>query len=394
MCLLGTFSPYITVHQASVVKIEPDIPLEVAALVGCGVTTGWGSATKVADVRPGENVVVMGAGGVGMNAVQGAAAAGAKRVMVIEPVQKREWAMNMGATHTFASIEEATARVNELTWGRMAEKTIITVGDIQGEDIAAGAQRHRQGRPGRRHRHGQPANVDVKLSLFELTLLQKDLQGAIFGGLSPRAAIPELLSLYQEGQLKLDELVTTRYSLEDINQGYQDMRDGKNIRGMIVYTDADRRWSGARPAAGGRGTGTPGPDHGGGDDANAAGHGGAGPSRTSRTRHRQEELRALHSDLRLIAQDLSDEVLRCRVHAVCARLAALGTGPVGEPSVRLAPRETDVLAMVALGYSNAESPAGGRGAGDGEELLSSAMASSTRTPARGRVAARRLGLLP
>jgi NDMA-dependent alcohol dehydrogenase len=242
MCLLGTFSPYITVHQASVVKIEPDIPLEVAALVGCGVTTGWGSATKVADVRPGENVVIMGAGGVGMNAVQGASAAGAKRVMVIEPVaQKREWAMNMGATHTFASIEEATGPINELTWGRMAEKTIITVGDIQGEDIAAALSVTGKGGRAVVTGMGNAANVDVKLSLFELTLLQKDLQGAIFGGLSPRAAIPELLSLYQEGQLKLDDLVTTKYSLEDINTGYQDMRDGKNIRGMVVYTDADRR---------------------------------------------------------------------------------------------------------------------------------------------------------
>ena len=97
--------------------------------------------------------------------------------------------MDLGATHTFATIEEAMPAVNELTWGRMADKTIITVGDIQGEDIAAGAQRHRQGRPRRRHRHGQRhANIDVKLSLFELTLLQKDLQGAIFGGLAPRAA--------------------------------------------------------------------------------------------------------------------------------------------------------------------------------------------------------------
>jgi NDMA-dependent alcohol dehydrogenase len=241
MCLLGTFSPYMTVHQASVVKIEPDIPLEVAALVGCGVTTGWGSATKVADVRPGENVVVMGVGGVGMNAVQGAAAAGAKRVMVIEPVaRKREWAMDMGATHVFESAEKAAEQINELTWGRMAEKTIITVGDIQGEDIQTAL-----GLTGKGGRvvvtgMGNAANVDVKLSLFELTLLQKDLQGAIFGGLAPRNAIPELLSLYQEGLLKLDELVTTRYSLEDINQGYQDMRDGKNIRGMVVYTDADR----------------------------------------------------------------------------------------------------------------------------------------------------------
>jgi S-(hydroxymethyl)glutathione dehydrogenase/alcohol dehydrogenase len=241
MCLLGTFSPYITVNQASVVKIEPDIPLEIAALVGCGVTTGWGSATKVADVRPGENVVVMGAGGVGMNAVQGAAAAGAKRVMVIEPVaRKREWAMDLGATHTFESAEEATEKVNELTWGRMADKTIITVGDIQGEDIQTALSLTGKGGRAVVTGMGNAANTDVTLSLFELTLLQKDLQGAIFGGLAPRAAIPELLSLYQEGQLKLDDLVTTRYSLEDINQGYQDMRDGKNIRGMVVYTDADR----------------------------------------------------------------------------------------------------------------------------------------------------------
>ena len=87
---------------------------------------------------------------------------------------------------------------------------------------------------------GHAANMDVKLSLFELTLLQKDLQGAIFGGSNPRAEIPALLSLYQEGQLKLDGLVTKTYALEDINQGYQDMRDGKNIRGMITYSDADR----------------------------------------------------------------------------------------------------------------------------------------------------------
>ena len=241
MCLLGTFSPYITVHQASVVKIEPDIPLEVAALVGCGVVTGWGSATKVANVRPGENVVVMGAGGVGMNAVQGAAAAGAKRVMVIDPVEsKRERSMEFGATHTFASAEEAMGKVNELTWGRMAEKVIITVGDIQGENIQEAISLTGKGGRTVVTGMGNAANMDVKLNLFELTLLQKDLQGAIFGGSNPRAEIPAVLSLYQEGQLKLDGLVTTKYKLEDINTGYQDMRDGKNIRGMVVYSDADR----------------------------------------------------------------------------------------------------------------------------------------------------------
>jgi len=90
---------------------------------------------------------------------------------------------------------------------------------------------------------GQMARLSGRTSSWGAFLdstLDRIGDGAIFGGLSPRVAIPELLSLYQEGQLKLDELVTTRYSLEDVNQGYQDMRDGKNIRGMIVYTDADR----------------------------------------------------------------------------------------------------------------------------------------------------------
>jgi NDMA-dependent alcohol dehydrogenase len=241
MCLLGTFSPYITVHQASVVKIEPDIPLQVAALVGCGVTTGWGTATKVADVRPGETAVIMGAGGVGMNAVQGAAAAGAKHVVVIDPIEsKRERSMEFGATHTYANVEEATAAVNQLTWGRMAEKVMITVGDIQGENVLEALSMTGKGGRTVVTGMGHAANLDVKLSLFELTLLQKDLQGAIFGGLNPRAEIPALLSLYQAGQLKLDGLITTTYSLEDINTGYADMRSGKNIRGMIVYTDADR----------------------------------------------------------------------------------------------------------------------------------------------------------
>ncbi|KGH46770.1 MULTISPECIES: NDMA-dependent alcohol dehydrogenase [Modestobacter] len=241
MCLLGTFAPYITVHEASVIKIDPNIPLEVAALVGCGVTTGWGSATKVADVRPGETVVIMGAGGVGMNAVQGAAAAGALRVVVIEPVvAKHQWAKDFGATHVFSSVEEATPVVNEMTWGRMAEKAIITVGDIQGEDIQAAVSMIGKGGRVVVTGMGNAANMDVKLNLFEFTLLQKDLQGAIFGGANPRAEIPALLALYQAGQLKLDGLVTQKYSLAEINQGYQDMRDGKNIRGMVVYTDADR----------------------------------------------------------------------------------------------------------------------------------------------------------
>lgn len=241
MCLLGTFSPYVTVNEASAVKIDDDIPLDKAALVGCGVTTGWGSATTVADVRPGETVVIMGAGGVGMNSVQGAAAAGAKRVVVIDPVAfKREQATLFGATHVFEKAEQALEALGELTQGRMAEKAIITVGDIQGEDVEIAMNLIGKGGRVVVTGMGNALNMDVTLNLFMFTLLQKDLQGAIFGGSNPRKEIPWLLDMYREGKLKLDELVTTRYRLEDINQGYADMRAGKNLRGIIEYTSADR----------------------------------------------------------------------------------------------------------------------------------------------------------
>ena len=240
MCLLGTFSPYVTVNEASVVKIEDDIPLDKAALLGCGVSTGWGSATEIGGTKVGDTVVVIGCGGVGMNSVQGAASAGARYVVAVDPVEfKREQAMELGATHSFATIEEAMEAVNDITWGRGANVTVITVGEIKGDDIQPAVKITGKGGTIVVTGMGNYADEDVKLGLFELTLLQKRLQGAIFGGTSPRTQIPHLLNMYRSGQLKLDELITKTYSLDEINQGYQDMRDGKNIRGVIVYTDAD-----------------------------------------------------------------------------------------------------------------------------------------------------------
>jgi NDMA-dependent alcohol dehydrogenase len=240
MCLLGTFSPYATVHESSAIKIEDDIPLDLAALVGCGVTTGWGSAVYAADVRPGDTVVVIGIGGVGANAVQGAAMAGAKRVVAIDPLEsKRERAMQFGATHAFASMAEAVEPLLDITWGRMAEKAILTVGRIEGTHIQEMLSLVGKGGTGVVTAMGQAAPVDVPLSLFELALLQKRLQGAVFGGGNPRFDIPKLLGLYREGQLKLDELVTKRYTLDKVNQGYADLIAGENIRGLIEYGEAD-----------------------------------------------------------------------------------------------------------------------------------------------------------
>ena len=240
MCLLGTFSPYVTVHEASAIKIEKDIPLDKAALVGCGVTTGWGSSVYAADVRAGETVVVIGVGGVGMNAVQGARIAGAKHIVAIDPVEfKREQAMEFGATHTFASMAEAVEPLNQLTWGRMAEKAVIAVGRIDGKHIAEMLALVGKGGTGVVTGMGAMTDMKVELSLFELTLLEKRLQGAIFGSANPRFDIPNLLRLYQEGQLKLDELITRTYTLEDINEGYADMNAGKNIRGVVMYGESD-----------------------------------------------------------------------------------------------------------------------------------------------------------
>ena len=199
-----------------------------------------GSATEIGGTKLGDTVVVVGIGGVGINSVQGAAHAGARFVVAIDPVEyKRQKAKEFGATHTFGSLEEAAPVIGEITWGAMANVTIITVGEIHGDIIAPALGVTAKGGQVVVVGMGNAADTQVTMSLFELTLLQKRVQGAIFGGTGPRAQIPKLLDLYRNKQLDLDGLVTTTYRLEDINQGYADMRDGKNLRGVILYGDDD-----------------------------------------------------------------------------------------------------------------------------------------------------------
>ncbi|WP_028659281.1 NDMA-dependent alcohol dehydrogenase [Nocardioides insulae] len=240
MCLLGTFAPYVTVHQSSVIKIEDDIPLDKAALLGCGVSTGWGSAVDIGETRAGETVVVMGVGGVGINAVQGAAAAGARFVIAVDPVEfKRTKALELGATHAFASMDEAAAALPDLTWGHLADLVVITVGVIEGAYVGQALALTAKGGRVVVTGMGDVLDEDVKINLFDLAAMQKRVQGAIFGGISPRTQIPNLLRQYRSGVLKLDELVSAEYRLEEINQGYDDMLAGRNLRGIIRYTEAD-----------------------------------------------------------------------------------------------------------------------------------------------------------
>ncbi|ORA97411.1 alcohol dehydrogenase [Mycolicibacter minnesotensis] len=240
MNLLGTFSPYMTVHQDSVVKIDKDVPFEVAAIMGCAVPTGFGSATNVAEVKPGETVIIIGVGGIGMSALQGAVLSGARRVIAIDPVPfKREAAVKFGATHVYSSMAEAIMPVMEETWGLMADKVIIAVGDMKGEYIEEAMILTAKTGTCVVTGMGAMVDADVKLNLFLFTMLQKTLKGNIFGGGSSHIETPKLVGLYKSGLLKLDEMITTTYKLEDINNGYQDMIDGKNIRGVITYDESD-----------------------------------------------------------------------------------------------------------------------------------------------------------
>jgi NDMA-dependent alcohol dehydrogenase len=235
-CGISTFSEYTTASVDSVVKIDKEIPLKSAALVGCGVPTGWGSAVKAAEVRPGDTVIVMGVGGIGINAVQGAKHAGATTIIAVDPVAfKREKAQEFGATHTFEGIEEATAYAQSITNGQGADSCIVTIGVVRGEHAAQALAAIRKAGTAVITGLGDITEIGVPMSLADLTLMQKRLQGAIFGGLSPRADIPNLLRMYQAGQLKLDELVTKEYTLDQVAEAYEDMHAGKNIRGVVVF---------------------------------------------------------------------------------------------------------------------------------------------------------------
>ncbi len=233
---ISTFANYSLVDVMSVVKIPKDIPLEKACLVGCGVATGYGSAVNSADIEVGDTVIVMGIGGIGINAVQGASHQGAMNVIAVDPVEfKREKALELGATHAFASMEEATLFAQSVTDGQGADATIVTVGVTTGDHIAQGFAAIRKGGTVVMTGIGSLDAVGIPVSPGHMTLYQKRLQGSLYGAMSPAKDIPRLLALYQSGKLRLDELVTRTYSLSEINQGYADMHAGINLRGVVIH---------------------------------------------------------------------------------------------------------------------------------------------------------------
>src|SRR5262249_40831186 len=208
MCVVGSFSQYAVLSEWSCVKIEDDIPFELAALVSCGETTGFCSAIYAADVRPGETVVVFGTGGVGMNAVQGARYAGGKHVIAIDSVEfKREQVMEFGATHACPGSEEAQETIVNLICGQLADKVICTVGEMDNEVVKAAV--NLTGKAGTIVITGV-GYYDMVLPGGILIGYHRRMQGSLFGGANPLYDIPMILSLWHEGKIKLTQLITKK----------------------------------------------------------------------------------------------------------------------------------------------------------------------------------------
>jgi NDMA-dependent alcohol dehydrogenase len=234
-CMLGAFSEYVVAHQDSVCVIGKEYPFTSACLVGCGVTSGFGAAVNRARVRPGSSVLVIGLGGVGMNVIQGAQVAGAATILAADVVeQKLAWARAFGATHTIdASREDVIARAMEMTNGAGVEFAFEAIASPATISQAFGAT----AKCGTIVVIGLTPQLhdSLPISPLQLVLSQKTLMGTLYGASNALVEIPRLLNLYKRGALKLDELVTRTYALDEINQGYTDMLAGENIRGVIKF---------------------------------------------------------------------------------------------------------------------------------------------------------------
>lgn len=230
----GVMAEYATLHVDSVVKVDTNVPLESAALLGCGVMTGVGAVFNTARVEPGSVAVVFGVGGVGLNVVQACVIAGAAMVVAVDPSEsKLELARRFGATHTVNPTGESNVvrALRKLTGGG-ADYAFECVG--RGEIVA-----HAYGSLGKGGTAVvvgvAPPKDQTSIGTATLVFAEKTLTGSYFGSARPRQDFPRLLALHQSGRLLLDELITTRYPIEEAPRAFADLAEGKNARGMIVF---------------------------------------------------------------------------------------------------------------------------------------------------------------
>ena len=230
----ASFAEYVVVESSQVVVISQDIKSASASLLACGVITGFGAVTNTAKVEPGSHVVVIGAGGVGLNSVQGARISGARSIVAVDlSDSKIEAAKIFGATHGINSGKENVAqRVQAITDGRGADYVFVTVGAKQAFDSSYGLL----AKSGTVVLVGMPANgVMSEIDPGTMAAYSQNILGSKMGSARIQVDIPNLISLYEQGRLKLDELVTKTYNLEEINEAIAAVKRGDALRNVIVF---------------------------------------------------------------------------------------------------------------------------------------------------------------
>jgi S-(hydroxymethyl)glutathione dehydrogenase/alcohol dehydrogenase len=225
---------YATMHVDNVVKVDADVPLDRAALVSCGVMTGVGAATNAAQVEPGTSCVVFGCGGVGLNAIQGCAISGAAMIVAVDTSDfKLELARQFGATHTInaKTTDNIVKALRKLTGGG-ADYCFECVGHGETVAQAYGAL----GKGGTAVVVGVAKSTDMtSIRTMTLPFEAKRLIGTYYGDARPQLDFPRLLNLYKIGKLKIDELITRTYGIDEAAQAFADLKAGRNARGVIIF---------------------------------------------------------------------------------------------------------------------------------------------------------------
>ena len=230
---LGAFAEQMLVHENGVVAVDPAVPFDVAALIGCAVMTGVGSAINGAQIRPGETVAVIGCGGIGLNIVQGCQLAGAGRIIAVDlNAEKLEAARGFGATDVVdASIDDPVTTVHALTGGGV-DAAFEAIGLT-----ATGEQALAMIRPGRTaYLVGVPPFTSTMTVPGALMVLQaKGLRGLFMGNSNFKVEMPNLVRHYLEGRLELDRLVSAHITLDEVNSGYAELKAGATLRSVIMF---------------------------------------------------------------------------------------------------------------------------------------------------------------
>ncbi len=232
---VSSFAERTVLPREGLVKIDPSVPLEKAAIIGCAVMTGVGAVINTARVEPGASMAVIGCGGVGLNVVQGGVLAGAEKIIAIDVLDnKLEFARRLGATHLInASQGDPVSAVKELTGGRGVDYAFEVIGNPR--TIVQGYQMIRRG--GTLVVVGvAPSGAEVAFNAASIMLDEKTIRGSLYGSCRPGLDVPRLIGLYQAGRLKLDELISRAYPIEQINEAFDALRRGEVARSIIRFS--------------------------------------------------------------------------------------------------------------------------------------------------------------